>query len=97
MKRKFKCESKQALAEKLTLLFASIDFFDNVCVSLADVGHGSGLAVLPPVGLLPLLRVLHHLQLVLGVHDVLRHVTVAGDSLHLETRQQKASDSRPGP
>jgi hypothetical protein len=54
-----------------------------VSVSLGGVRDSSGFAVHPPVGLLPLLRLLHHVVLFLGVHDVLGDVAVTGYTFQL--------------
>ena len=56
--------------------------------SFRDVGNDPGFAVRASVGILLLLGLLDDLVLPFCVEDVLRNVTVTGNSLHLELKKK---------
>jgi hypothetical protein len=70
-----RCKNESKVVEKKEAMFL-FDFFDNVRISFGHVWNGSGLAVLAPVRLLPL------------VQDVLGNVTPASDAFHLSQNIQ---------
>jgi hypothetical protein len=82
-----RCKNESKVVEKKEAMFL-FDFFDNVRISFGHVWNGSGLAVLAPVRLLPLLRLLHDAQLLARVQDVLGNVAPASDAFHLSQNIQ---------